>query len=68
MLNYVKTILLKVSFDKSLFEKEVNKSLRYLIASEIEDLRAWCMANFGTSYVMIIDKAMGKGNALASGY
>lgn len=66
MLTYVKTILLKVSFDKYLFEKEVRKSLRFLIASEIDDLRSWCMANFGVAYVMIIDKAMGRATAMPS--
>jgi hypothetical protein len=40
MLEYSKLILSKVSFDSLLFEKELKKSLHYLMPHEIEELIA----------------------------
>ena len=47
MLNYVKTVLTRVSFDARLFEKELRKAIKMLIADEVQELRSWCYANFG---------------------
>lgn len=47
MLEYVKTVLQKVSFDRKLFEKELKKALRNLIPDEVLHLRDWCYARFG---------------------
>jgi hypothetical protein len=47
MLNYVKTVLTRVSFDARLFEKELRKAIKMLIAEEVQELRTWCYANFG---------------------
>ena len=47
MLNYVKTILTRVSFDARLFEKELRKAIKMLIAAEVQELKRWCYANFG---------------------
>ena len=47
MLNYAKTVLTRVSFDARLFEKELRKAIKMLIAEEVEELRLWCYANFG---------------------
>ena len=47
MLNYVKTVLTRVSFDARLFEKELRKAIKMLIADEILELKSWCYANFG---------------------
>ncbi len=41
MLDYVKTILSKVSFDKRLFRKEYRKSLNWLSESEASQLKRW---------------------------
>ncbi|WP_026999041.1 hypothetical protein [Eisenibacter elegans] len=50
MLEYVKTILQKVSFDKNLFEKELRKSIaRYLETEEVDELRKWCYGQFSHS-------------------
>ncbi len=46
MIEYVKTILLKVSFDKKLFEKELRKGLNLLVPSELEEFRVWCYRTF----------------------
>jgi hypothetical protein len=41
MLEYVKIILGKVSFNRSLFRKEYRKSLSWLSKHEADHLRAW---------------------------
>ena len=50
MLDYTKMILEKVSFDTVLFEKELVKSVRFLLNDEITELRNWCTAKFGIEY------------------
>jgi len=47
MLEYFKTVLSKVSFDTTLFEKELKKAIESLIPEEIPQLREWCYAHFG---------------------
>lgn len=56
MLDYFKTILSKVSFDKRLFEKELRKAIKSLITDELEELKNWCYAKFGHIYGPIIDR------------
>ena len=56
MLEYFKTILSKVSFDKRLFEKELRKAVKSLISDELEELKKWCYTKFGHMYGPIIDK------------
>ena len=41
MLEYTKTVLNKVSFDTSLFCKEVQKALQRLLPYEIEELKIY---------------------------
>ncbi|MDX2302300.1 MAG: hypothetical protein NW226_05835 [Microscillaceae bacterium] len=49
MLEYVKLILQKVSFDLRLFEKELRKSIaNYLAPDEIQSLKKWCYENYGS--------------------
>jgi len=47
MLEYFKTVLSKVSFDNTLFEKELRKAIEALIPEEITQLREWCYSHFG---------------------
>jgi hypothetical protein len=56
MLNYVKLILSKVSFDGSLFEKELRKAILVLIPNEVLELKQWCIENFGHLYSTIIKR------------
>ncbi|MEP2771100.1 MAG: hypothetical protein ABJH05_03060 [Fulvivirga sp.] len=56
MLEYVKTILTKVSFDAKLFEKELRKALKNLIEAEIEELRKWCYAKFASKYEPVLER------------
>jgi len=41
MFDYTKTVLKKVSFDPSLFCKELQKALKRLLPHEIEELKIW---------------------------
>ena len=54
MLEYFKTILSKVSFDKRLFEKELKKAIKALIPDEINQLKEWCYQKFGKQYQPIL--------------
>ena len=56
MLNYVKTILARVSFDAVLFEKELRKAIKALIAEEIRELKNWCYANYGDEHGAILNR------------
>jgi len=56
MLEYVKTILTKVSFDTVLFEKELKKGLRLLIRDEIRELRSWCFDHFQGKHRQILQR------------
>lgn len=55
MLEYSKTILSKVSFDKNLFDKELAKAIR-LVGKELEALKKWCYDKFGHLYLSILNK------------
>ena len=44
MYEYTKTVLNKVSFDATLFCKEVQKAVRRLLPHELEDLRVFIQA------------------------
>jgi hypothetical protein len=56
MLSYVKKILTRVSFDARLFEKELRKAIKVLIADEVQELRNWCYANYGNQYEVILNR------------
>ncbi len=54
MLELSKKILTKVSFDKSLFKKELIKAQNLLVAEEKIMLKIWCLATFGYVYRDVI--------------
>ena len=56
MLEYVKTILSKVSFDSSLFEKELRKAIRSLLHNEVEELQQWCYLQFAQTHKPILNR------------
>jgi len=56
MLEYVKTILKKVSFDRKLFEKELAKAIKILIPPELLEFKKWCYDQFGNLYAAILNK------------
>lgn len=45
MLNYCKTVLLKVAFSRKLFLKEYRKSHNWLSSKEADELKRWVRAN-----------------------
>lgn len=56
MLDYVKMILLKVSFNKMLFEKELRKALKVLMPTEVPDFRSWCYQQFSRLYRKVLKR------------
>jgi hypothetical protein len=56
MLEYVKLILEKVSFDRRLFEKELEKGIKQLVPSEVRQLKTWCYTRFGTIYRNLLNR------------
>ena len=60
MLEYIKTILQKVSFDKALFEKELAKAIQMLIPEEVKQLKRWCYAQFGKMYRVVLNRCFAR--------
>ncbi len=56
MLDYAKMILLKVSFSRTLFEKELRKALKLLQPLEIGEFRRWCYAQFSRLYRRVLKR------------
>jgi hypothetical protein len=57
MLEYYKLILSKVSFEPSLFEKELNKSIQGgLKIDELKEFKRWCYRHYGHSHPFILEK------------
>lgn len=57
MLELCKEILTKVSFDRLLFQKELNKALKWLQTEEIESFKEWCQNTFGKKYPDVLRAA-----------
>jgi hypothetical protein len=58
MFELTKKILVRVSFDPLLFQKELSKAIKWMSDSEeIQRLREWCLKEFGAVYPSIINKA-----------
>ena len=56
MLHLCQDVLQKVSFSKTLFRKELIKSMKWLTQKERIALQAWCIAKFGNEYGDIISE------------
>lgn len=56
MLEYVKTILTKVSFDRKLFEKELMKAITSLLDKEVQILKVWCYRTFGQIHKSVLNR------------
>jgi hypothetical protein len=50
MFDLSKKILEKVSFDKTLFQKELGKAIKWIQPNEKTLLKVWCLATFGHQY------------------
>ena len=55
MLEFSKKVLNKVSFDKALFRKELQKSLRWLSKTEMAHLKIWTLATFSQYKGIILE-------------
>ena len=55
MLEFSKTVLRSVSFDKSLFKKELRKSAMWLSKRDMLKLKIWALATFSQYNYIIID-------------
>ncbi|MDO7850148.1 hypothetical protein [Hymenobacter convexus] len=60
MLEYVKMILTKVSFNKALFEKELRKALKMVLPAELADFRSWCYQQFSRVYRHVLKRVFGR--------
>lgn len=68
MLELTKKILTKVSFDAQLFQKELNKALKWITdAEEIQNFQTWCIREFGNKYPVILKKTFGMSVAPVKG-
>lgn len=56
MIEYVKTILQKVSFSKYLFERELRKGLSLILPIEFEEFKNWCYETFGKIHQFILNR------------
>lgn len=56
MLEYTKTVLQKVSFNRELFSKELRKAFRWLQKEELIMLQAWCLLTFSDRYPDVINE------------
>lgn len=50
MLELCKDVLVKVSFDRVLFQKELLKALRWIKKEDIATFKEWCLLTFGKKY------------------
>ncbi len=57
MLDYAKLILQKVSFNKTLFEKELRKALKTVLPADLAAFRVWCYAQFSRLYRRVLNRA-----------
>jgi hypothetical protein len=58
MLELTKKILVGVSFDPHLFQKELSKGIRWIKdTEELKRLREWCIKEFGVKYPSIVYRA-----------
>lgn len=65
MLEYVKLILEKVSFDKTLFEKELKKGMSFLLPPEVHELKRWCYFKFGHTYLTVLNRIFKRNSRIA---
>ena len=50
MFEFSKTVLQKVSFDRTLFCKELIKDINWVKPDEKTLLKVWCLTTFGSEY------------------
>ncbi|MGI4875473.1 MAG: hypothetical protein ACRYFX_30325 [Janthinobacterium lividum] len=63
MLDYTKIILLKVSFSKALFEKELRKALPRILPAEVDAFMTWCYEQFSRLYWVVLNRVFAQHSA-----
>lgn len=63
MLDYVKTILEKVSFDNELFMRELKKAFKQLSPADQGQLKHWLRINYEEQYVELLSSSARLTNA-----
>ena len=63
-LSYAKLILAKVSFDASIFQRELHKAIKLLLPHEIKSLEQWCYRRFGDMYGSLLDECFSPARAV----
>lgn len=58
MLEYVKIILQKVSFDLQLFGRELQKSIAWLNENEKTELKIWLNSSYSGEYKEVINRIL----------
>lgn len=54
MLEFCKTVLKRVSFDRRLFARELKKSFSWLSHEDALALKSWAMATYSNKYAQLI--------------
>lgn len=62
MVELVKTILIKVSFDKLLFQRELRKGLEWIDKKDRKEFEEWCYARFRDQHKDVLDILFKKKN------
>ena len=65
MLEYQKMIIQKVSFSKTLFEKELRKTIALLTSNEVFELRNWAILQFGHMYSDVLQRCFSCSRVMA---
>jgi len=62
MIEFTQKILKAVSFDKQLFQKELNKALKWITdAEEVKKFQEWCIVEFGAKYPKVLTSTFSVG-------
>jgi hypothetical protein len=56
MLKYSIQVLEKVSFDESIFKKELEKSIKWVKNKEIALLKYWCFKKYFTKHPQVLEE------------
>ena len=64
MLEFCKTVLKRVSFDRQLFARELTKSFSWLPHDEALALKSWALATYSNKHTQLIMTAFATAQAL----
>ena len=64
MLEFCKTVLSRVSFDRRLFARELKKSFSWLSYQDAVALKTWALATYSRKYAPLILSAFAAAHAL----